>query len=249
MRTTSSADLRTRTFIQNMVAILVALLAIVALFYLVQRSRNVDVRPTTESNVEVVSPAPAPVPMAQYEILYAEDFNSRLDSWGLSPVQASYEGQALLLEDNLMDGYAWARPYLQFDNFIVEAYGRWLGGAVGGGYGIEFRVQDELDDFYAFYVHNDGHYTVSRNVSGTWVNLAEGFSSAIDRQGGINLLRIEARGDHFRFFVNNSYLVDVIDGTLDKGDVRLAARKVEGTEYLLVAFDNFIIARYVERQG
>ena len=88
---------------------------------------------------------------------------------------------------------AYARPHLTFDNYVLEVDARWSGGAVGGTYGVRFRDENR-DNYYAIYIGNDGRYEIGKQVEGRWASLSQGFSDAIDRNGGINKFHIEANG-------------------------------------------------------
>jgi hypothetical protein len=71
--------------------------------------------------------------------------------------------------------------------------------------------------------------------------LYEAFSTAVRSAGEANHIRIEAKGDNFRFFLNDTYLVDVQASAPQAGDIMLVAQKVEGTNSFQVGFDNLTL--------
>ncbi len=223
---------------------LVLLMALSVAIYFFIAQQFLQPAPEVPSEVVFETPAPSPLIVSPADVQFAESFDQDLKAWQLSPAgQAAFDRGALVLDDNRYNDFGWARPHLTFDNFVLEVYARWLGGAIGGGYGVEFRVDDESGDFYAFYLHNDGRFTAGKRLDGTWFAVVDEFSPAVQRGGGLNRIRIEALGERLRFFVNDTYLVDIHNQALTKGDIRLVARKIEGTEQFLAAFDDLIIAR------
>ncbi|MCI0731106.1 MAG: hypothetical protein L0332_30885, partial [Chloroflexi bacterium] len=180
-------------------------------------------------------------------LLYQDNFEATQGSWELSQRdQAVYREGALILNDNLYGEAAWARPHLRFADFVLDVDARWLGGAVGGTYGLQFRHQD-ANNFYAFLVRNDGWFTIAQNKAEEWQILLESFSLAISRDGNTNHLHVEATGNNFRFFINDAYLADVQSDGPSSGDIVFFAQKVEGTEFIEVAFDNLVVALYPQR--
>ncbi len=200
--------------------------------------------PTPDDVITVLTPAPLPILPGADDIIFQDNFDATQGTWELSPFdQATYAGGAILLNDTRYDGMGWARPHLRFDDFVLDVDCRWLGGAVGGAYGLHFRHQDD-ENFYAFTIKNDGWYTLVKNVAGNRYVVSESFSPAIERSGNANHLHIEANGSNLRFFVNNIYLMDVQSPGLETGDVMLITQTVEGMEQMQVGFDNLVIAFY-----
>lgn len=246
MTTNAALQQRTRNFVQNLVIIVIVIVMVAAIFFAYQNS-SLNVEPPVPSQIIVVEPAPLPVPVIAADVLFQESFDSDTSSsWDLSIAgQAEYLRDALVLNDNQYEGPALAQPHLLFDNFILQVHTRWLSGAFGGQYGVQFRLQDGEDgDYYAFYVRNDGRYVIGKYLSGTWFPVQESFTDAILRGGGVNLLRVEANGATLRFFINDTYLGDMVNEGLGTGDVRLVAQRAEGdTTSFAVAFDNLVVSR------
>jgi hypothetical protein len=248
--TTTTAQQQARTWVQNATFIIVTILAF-AIFVYVYNNRILNVEPPVPSEVIFVSPAPAPVPVLPADVLFQEGFDTDTSaSWDMSIAgQAHIERGVMVLDDNQYNGPAFAQPHLLFDDVVIQAHTRWLTGAFGGRYGFQFRVQEQQDgDYYAFYIRNDGRYTIGKYMQGNWFTINEQFTDAIIRGGQVNLLRVEANGANLRFFINDTYIGDVTNEALGAGDVRLVAERAAGdTNSFAVAFDNIVISRHPER--
>jgi hypothetical protein len=242
------AQQRARSFLQNLFALLLVVVVLgIAGYYLLIIRNNAALEPSVPSAYLVQSPAPFPQPIGTNLIIFYDSFDDATIQWTLAPSgQAVYDGGALVLKDNQYEGIASARPHLQVDDFILEFYTRWLSGAFGGDYGVRFRL-NSTGDYYAFYIRNDGRYIVGKQLDGNWFEVFSDFSPAIDRDGGVNLLRVEALDNDLRFFVNGQYLVDVTTEWTGAGDLELVAIRPEGTQWMEVAFDSFVVALHPQR--
>jgi hypothetical protein len=246
--TASQDQQRARSFIQNLFALLIAAVIIsVAAYFLLFRERTPDEPPIVSNPFVVTDPMPMLQPIISTNIIFYDSFDDGVIQWDLATLeQARYDGGALVLQDNHYEGIGSARPHLELDDFILEVYTRWLSGAFGGDYGVRFRLNPS-GDYYAFYISNDGRYTVGKQIDGDWFEVVSDFSPAIQRGGGVNLLRIEALNDQLRFFVNGQYLVDVTTDLQGVGDLELVAIRPEGTDWLEIAFDNLLVAQHPGR--
>lgn len=250
MTTTSDSQQqqRARTIVQNVFALLIAVVIIgVAAYLLIFRDRTPEESPVLSNPFVVTDPMPAPQPILSDRIIFYDSFEDKSIQWDLAPLgQAEYDGGALVLQDNHYEGVGSARPHLEMDDFVMEVYTRWLSGAFGGDYGVRFRLNGN-GDYYAFYISNDGRYVVGKMIDGDWFEVVSDFTPAIERSGGVNLLRVEALDDQLRFFINGQYLVDVTTELQGAGDVELITIRPDGTEWLEVAFDNLLVAQHPER--
>ncbi|MBN1812533.1 MAG: protein kinase [Anaerolineae bacterium] len=189
-------------------------------------------------------PADVKVPLdpEQMEVLLDEDFNGEPAGWDSR--EAVFENGELVQNiEGTWSEEAWAAPAGTFDNFVLETGTRWCGGAVGGYYGVRFRYESG-GDFYAYYIYNNGRYSIGKMANRAWSVLLEGFADAIDRTGGVNRLHVEANGHELGFFVNGQFLGSVRDVEHDVGMVILRARKPDNTQGFQACFDDLIIARY-----
>lgn len=210
-----------------------------------------DTAPLTDTPTPTNTPAPTsppdPISVSGLVIIRQEDFSDPQSGWERSWDQdVQYKnGEMVLKHDTgfLPETFMYARPNLNFDSFILEVDARWSGGAVGGTCGVLFRYQDR-ENYYAFYIGNDGRYTIGKRANGKWSAFLEEFSDAIDRQGGTNRFHIEANEHDLCFFINGQFLGSVHDVDHDLGDVLLIAQRPKGAEFFEASFDNVIVAKH-----
>ena len=235
-----------RSFFNNSFIVLVVIVLVGFIIYLIATRYYLNDEPPIQSSVMQIEPAPEPAVYSAADLLVIEDFEVDTGAWSISPVgQARYDGGGLILNDDLFEGNAWARPHLGLDNFVLDIHARWLGGSIGGDYGVQFRLDDQSGDYYAFQLENAGRYVINKRLDGDVFEVTSGYSEAIQNNGGVNLIHIEALGETFHFFVNGTYLVTVESGGPPSGDIMLFATKSDGTEQFLAAFDNLRVARYL----
>lgn len=140
------------------------------------------------------------------QIMLVAAFDGLLDDWQAyddGQLAASFENGALRLSVNAFQSlpYSLARPY--FADFDLRVTARAVGGPVNNGFGVMFRMLDN-DNFYMFQTSSDGYYRVVRSVNDVEKDLSVWIPSPIVNQGldVTNDLRVIARGNSFRFYVN-----------------------------------------------
>ncbi len=105
--------------------------------------------------------------------------------------------------------FSQAKPY--FGDFDIRAQMTAVDGPEGNGFGLIFRLQNKDntsptdDDFYLFEISSDGYYRVLRSFNETQKELSTWIPSDVINQhiGTTNFLRVNAKGDHFQFYINN----------------------------------------------
>lgn len=191
------------------------------------------------------TPVPTPIPFSALTVLFQDDFGNSHSGWDTDR-GAEYKKGELVIYHTCCWSFNDSRPFLIFDNFILEVDSRWSGGAVGWSYGVRFRYED-FDNYYVFYVGNDGRYTVGKKTGGEWNVLIEGFSDAIERTGGVNRFHIEAKDHNLRCFMNGQFLCSVRDEDHDQGDIVLITIRPEeasSRDFSEVSFDNVAVAKH-----
>ncbi|MEM9775586.1 MAG: hypothetical protein AAF902_13475 [Chloroflexota bacterium] len=187
-------------------------------------------------------PLKNPQDLSASTVILREDFSNVRGQWTFSPPnQSSFFGDGLLLEDNIYSGEAWAKPGLEFDDFVLVASSRWLGGSLGGGYGVRLRKDRTTGEYLALYLHNDGRFTIEQQTRRALNVHANKYNAAINTEGGINNIQIEISNNTVDFFVNEAYL-GTFEGDLPAiGDVEFVAIKDEETDAYMAGFDNLLI--------
>lgn len=207
----------------------------------------------TDTPASTATPTPTPIPIAGLDILLSDDFSNPMSGWDLKPSELDWNyrcyHEAQYLNDEMVLNVAddrecsAARPHLMFDNFILEVTSRWSGGAIGGRYGALFRYQDE-DNYYGFYLRNNGRYEIGKRANGEWILVVEDFSDAIDRTGAPNRIHIEAQDRTLVFYVNGQFINAIHDVEHSVGDIVLYAYAPEGAEFFEASFDDIVITKH-----
>lgn len=234
--------LRGLSFAFRVILLLVAILILVLFAsFILKREEEL---PAIAVQTAVLSPAPTPISIEGADLLLRDDFNGTQGAWVLSkPEQAMYQSGLMILNDRHYSGFGWARPHLQFENFVLDTQARWIGGALGGVYGLFFGYQNE-SDFYAFTISNDGWYRISHIQDDVAQVLDEHLNIAVHPGGENNRFRLEVNGQTMRFFINDTYLVDITDPNWRRGDIMLVAQKAEDADNYLVAFEDISVHLY-----
>ena len=171
--------------------------------------------------------------------------------------------------------YSVALPH--FGDFDLHVDTQAIDGPIDNSYGVVFRLQNkdnnlvEDDNYYLFLVSSDGYYQVSRAINGKQKELSTWIQSDAVKQGlnVVNTLQVTARGDQFRFFINDQPVtlcipddpnaqstVNPLDGscmggamkdvltddTIPSGQIGVVAKSTDtGGEGVIAAFDNLLV--------
>lgn len=150
----------------------------------------------------VVSGAPG-------DLLYAASFDAEQDDWQTysGRLDASIDSGVLRLENGQVNSSALSVARQYYSDFDLHTRAQALSGPLNNGYGVVFHHQNSRN-FYAFLVSSDGYYAVMRVVHGDQFWLSNWINTPLVNQGlgAENRLRVVARGDQFRFFVNEQPL-------------------------------------------
>lgn len=163
----------------------------------------------------VSTPAPG-------ELLYATTFDAFGDEWsiygGRDSAQIVQAGDLALVAsdtDPVTGGMlvvSYGSPTLnesvfsvldrKFNDIDLRVTARQVSGPVDNQYGVLFRYRD-LDNYYGFLISSNGYYALVKDKDGVLEFVSNWGLSDVIRQGeAANEIRVVARGDGFRFFVN-----------------------------------------------
>ncbi|MBI1277447.1 MAG: hypothetical protein GC179_04905 [Anaerolineaceae bacterium] len=174
--------------------------------------------------------------------------------------------------------FSQAKPY--FSDFDIRAQMTAVDGPEGNGFGLIFRLQTKDnsslsdDEFYLFEISSDGYYRVLRQLfdaskgESIQKNLSTWIPSPVINQhiGAANFLRVNAKGDHFQFYVNNhlmqlcipddpnaestfpatgecvggKMLDTLIDASIPNGQLGVVAQSLD-EQGVVVDFDNVVV--------
>lgn len=192
---------------------------------------------------ESVASPTGPVP-AQGDLLYEDDFRdpgSGWDTWSEGTTAGKYVDGEYRLAVYSKDYMAWSHPAddQKFKDVAVEVDARQVEGSLDSTFGLIVRTQIDEERYYWFQISGDGYYSVERKGDDGWILLQAWEASDAIKQGldAINQIRVVCYRDRFRFYVNDTHLTDLTDGTLRTGVVGLAAGAYAEPP-VVVDFDN-----------
>jgi hypothetical protein len=177
-------------------------------------------------------------------LIYADDFSDIDSGWDVSfenDTEAEYANGEYRLAVYRPDYVVWGNPSFAplFGDIRVEADARHVEGPLDNNFGILVRYQDDTDDFIWFQISSDGYYSVDLREGGEWVTLVSWEQSDAIRQGegATNRLAVEAIGNQFSFYVNDTYLVDLVADPFLVGNIGLAVGSFDEPG-VVIHFDN-----------
>lgn len=254
----------------------------VTLWFVVMLGLGVTLGVMTDWLYELPVPHPEPG-----ELLYASSFDDFNDEWalysgrdaaeivyagdlGFETAGAWLDGDALRLMHGtpLSNNVIFSWLDRKFADFDLRVTARLVDGPPEESqFGVIFRHRDEKN-FYVFLIAADGWYSLQQVKDGNRITISEWGETDIVRQNDApNELRVVARGDEFRFFVNGEpvplclrgnyrfsmwNLDDPVvcdtdelrfvfkDDTFAQGHIGLATGTIYGSP-ITVAFDDLII--------
>jgi hypothetical protein len=225
------------------------------------------------------------------QLLYATTFDTFNDEWDIYPgrdsaqivssetlglasvesLAAPFGGKALMIAygSGVSDEVVWSTLSRKFNDIDLRVTTQQISGPVDQSqYGVIFRYRDKMN-FYIFRISSDGYYLLAEVKDGVQEKISDwGVSEAIHQGRVPNEVRVVARGDEFRFFVNGQpmplclkganetsmwaswegpgicYTDELTyiytDGSFKQGRVALAAGTIDGSA-VAVAFDDLLM--------
>lgn len=209
------------------------------------------------------------VPSEAGKLLYAAAFDGFTDEWAQSEGRNSH-----LIADGVMrvevgetQNVVWSPASPRFTDFDMTVDATATAGPDNNGFGVVFRLSDDLQSFYLFLISSDGYYSLERRTSGNIKLISNWVKSPVINlgMGAKNQIRVVARGDQFEFFVNGQraalcipddpeaestyrggqciggQMLDTLtDASLPVGRIGVAASTLDEPD-VVVEFDNLIV--------
>jgi hypothetical protein len=144
------------------------------------------------------------------QVLYVATFDGFDDEWSLSQGRnlTQIENGMLRISVVTPQTRLWADALPTFGDFDLRVQTAAVSGPTDNAYGVIFRFRDP-DNYYLFQVSSDGFYRVARVLNGdlreisTWIRSDMAENGLVNAGfGSTNHLRVVARGDRFRFYIN-----------------------------------------------
>ena len=139
-------------------------------------------------------------------------------------------------------GARWTYYTEEYDNFVLEADGHVISGPPAFEYGVVFRLAEDGKALYGFTVTRDGKYSVFRYQGDKFSDVVKYTSASAIKSGvGSNRLKVIAQGSQLAFYVNDTWLTTVNDGSFAKGYFGLFVNSSDPNAK--VAFDNVTLSK------
>ncbi len=179
----------------------------------------------------------APVKMPELgALLYEETFDGFGSDWSMFGDEDTNVGLAngayhiAVYRTNYM---AWGIPVSapDFGDMVLEVDARQSSGPLDNTFGVLVRYleDDEQYSYYWFQISGDGFYSVDLSWEDEWTSLVGWEPSPAIRTGlrVTNRVRVSCTGGQFSFYVNGVHLVDLVDDTIGRGSIGLAAGAID----------------------
>lgn len=186
-----------------------------------------------------IAPAPSATPVT---VLFEDsEFSNSCYLESSDAVQRSVQDGRYIMHVTSPSYIAWSDcTGTEFTDFILEADATPLSGPENNAFGVVFRYGLDADEFYAFVISSDGYYALT--VDGSQHAKAEYLvewtkTPAIQTGNQTNHIKVMARGDSIKYFVNDQQLGEIQDSRFSSGTIGFITGSIEegGVQ---VAFDN-----------
>jgi hypothetical protein len=206
---------------------------------------------TTPTSTPKPSATPTATPFPTPEIIQVYDhFDGNDNGWGTGTLDSELWRGTRRIEEgkyvwNVKEAYgnfiAWNIPeeIVTPNNLYLSVDAKRVTGPRNTAcYGLVYR--DGENGYYAFEACDAQYYQVRLNYEDGWETLIGWTESSTIRPGEVNNLAVNAKGNHFEFFINGQFVNSMDDDTLASGDVGIAITADEGN-IAVFEFDNFVL--------
>ena len=193
---------------------------------------------TTPEPGEGTPAATAPAALLRDD--FANEQSSALLAGGDSEARYSFEDGAYQIDLVQPNQLAWSRLGGSYVDASLAVDATLRESAQNSAAALLFRYQDS-DNFYIFNVAANGTYSLELRRNSQWTQLIDWTASpAIRGLSQLNRLRVDAAGDTFTLYVNETRLGAATDDTFQSGQLALAVNTFDDGG-ARVAFDNLIV--------
>ncbi len=210
--------------------------AAIVWFFMLEEPKTLPPTPVVVQEELAETPL-APVKMPEPGmLLYEETFDGFGSDWsvfGDEDTVVGFADDAYRIAVYRSNYVAWGVPEPAFDfgDLVIEVDARQLEGPLDNTFGVLVRYlkDEEQYFFYWFQISGDGFYSVDLHLVDEWITLVswEPSTAIYTGLGVTNRVRVVCSGSQFSFYVNDVHLVDLVDDTLDRGSIGLAAGSLE----------------------
>jgi len=162
-------------------------------------------------------------------VLFADDFSSNSNHWGVSTGGAgeiNFAYQGLDMKVNQPNSMVWTVSGRKYQDVQINVDNVLLSGPSNDAFGVVCRFQDN-QHFYGFIVTHDGYYGIFKMQEGQ-LSLADAegglkYSQAIRQGGVVNHIQAVCQGDILKLSVNGELLAMIEDSSFTQGQIGLIA--------------------------
>jgi hypothetical protein len=181
------------------------------------------------------------------QILFEDDFSDTGSGWDRTDSDigsTDYDQGSYRIYIQAENSYVWANPSRNFRDVSVSVDATKAGGDDDNEFGLICRHAN-IENFYVATISSDGFYGFwSRKDGGTLelLNMENMLPvESIVQGNSLNTIRLECVGSRLTLYVNDEFVGETVDDSIESGDVGLYAGtfSIPGTEIL---FDNFVVA-------
>lgn len=178
------------------------------------------------------------------EVIYSEDFESpgpEWEPWQESEGSIDVEKGEFSVTINVEENLIWGRTYNTYSDNIFKFSARVEESVGNGEFGAICRFQD-VDNFYAVTISEDGYYGIWKFVDDEYTVLTD-WEYLANFDGGTNWVdfTVGCVGSTITLSIDGKTLAQVEDTSLPSGDIGLIAGSLDQGG-LIVNFDNLVIA-------
>ena len=197
----------------------------------------------------LISCGPNPDRCGTDKALLEDSFNDTACGWDEydeDEASAGYRGSEYYVAVHQTNRSAVAVPGATFSDVSIQAEARLETGTADNNFGLLCRYQD-MDNFYAFLISNDGYYAIAKVIGGAPYAILSGDgthlmpSEAIFVEPGENNeIHAVCAGDELTLYVNGQQLAGVNDSDLETGDIGFIVSTYD-TAPAEIHFDNLFV--------
>ena len=178
------------------------------------------------------------------KVLFEDDFSRSSSGWDQAETDdflTDYGDDIYRIQLFTSDYIAWAGPYVDFEDVIIEVETFKASGGDDNGFGIICRHED-VENFYFLEISSDGYAWIGKQYQAEFELLDSSESSRINTGNDTNTLRAECVGNRIALYINGKLELETRDSDLTHGDVGLIAETYTATSTEIL-FDNFIVTK------
>jgi serine/threonine protein kinase len=187
-----------------------------------------------------------------WTVSFSDTFDGPDTRWPLTPdidpyahveaelVDGKYRLSVTALQDQGAVGWIPKPPTPYFSDFYLTVDVERVQGPSDSGAGILYRMDDQ-NQFYIYRIipSEQAFATIYQPQAPPTILIPRTISASI-RRDNVNRLAIIARGTHFWFFINETYVADVEDASLAQGKINFVVR-LPRADQAIYDFDNLEI--------